>query len=612
VPSVVSDNTLKHTASFRSKTRIPVLTYLHSLNDCAITRSAQPSAGIRGLRSPQDEKLVNAIFHTTRPSSKAPQLGTSGSQQGQSASDLSAMINETADAIDSVEIGTTGAFDSQDSINVESLPTESDTAQIVQIYGAQQTNMIIDARPSVNAMAQQAIGYGSENMEGYPTAKKLFLGIDNIHVMRKSIEEVIEALKDSDLTTLPPLYAKLDKSGWRKHIGMILSGALIISNTIAIQHSHVLIHCSDGWDRTSQLSALSQICLDPYYRTMEGFMVLIEKDWMSFCHMFRLRSGLLHHEKWFEMENERVITNRSIAQNNNTEAPDGAVNAFENAIAKAQGFFRRKMDPLDDPDGDNSTTEASPSKFASPKKDEKMATKPKEMSPVFHQFLDATYQLLRQYPTRFEFNERFLRRLFYHVYSCQYGNFLYNSEKERVDAKAKQKTHSVWGYFLSKRSQFTNDQYDRTIDENDKDKTSLIEPRPHDIKWWHELFGRTESEMNGPISSTNSTFTSDLNASTVSEGNDPSSSSELTAADGSSASSQFGTMTVNTMSTARNGDITSRFARMEERSSNPITVFSAASLNSTSDPLTDPSTNSSWIPATVADKRKDQIEVELR
>lgn len=28
----------------------------------------------------------------------------------------------------------------------------------------------------------------------------------------------------------------------------------------------VLIHCSDGWDRTSQLSSLAQLCLDPYYR----------------------------------------------------------------------------------------------------------------------------------------------------------------------------------------------------------------------------------------------------------------------------------------------------------------------------------------------------------
>ena len=35
-------------------------------------------------------------------------------------------------------------------------------------------------------------------------------------------------------------------------------------------------------DRTSQLSSLAQLMLEPYYRTIIGFEVLIEKDWLSF------------------------------------------------------------------------------------------------------------------------------------------------------------------------------------------------------------------------------------------------------------------------------------------------------------------------------------------
>jgi len=35
----------------------------------------------------------------------------------------------------------------------------------------------------------------------------------------------------------------------------------------------VLVHCSDGWDRTAQTCSLASIMLDPYYRTIEGFQV---------------------------------------------------------------------------------------------------------------------------------------------------------------------------------------------------------------------------------------------------------------------------------------------------------------------------------------------------
>ena len=53
----------------------------------------------------------------------------------------------------------------------------------------------------------------------------------------------------------------------------------------------ILIHCSDGWDRTPQLSALTQILIDPYYRTIRGFAILVEKDWCGFGHQFALRCG---------------------------------------------------------------------------------------------------------------------------------------------------------------------------------------------------------------------------------------------------------------------------------------------------------------------------------
>ncbi|KAJ5586994.1 uncharacterized protein N7459_002759 [Penicillium hispanicum] len=492
VPSAISDNTINYAGRYRSRSRIPALTYLHPVNNCTITRSSQPLVGVRQNRSIQDEKLLAAIFSTSR--SERPLASFAQSHLEREASDSShesTSSNQTYPDVSNAE-------ELEDDMLAAA---RGDPEEQRLIYGAQQQNLIVDARPTVNAFAMQAVGLGSENMDNYKFATKAYLGIDNIHVMRDSLNKVVDALKETDVTPLGPNRDLLARSGWLKHIGGILDGAGLIARQVGLTHSHVLIHCSDGWDRTSQLSALSQLCLDPYFRTLEGFMVLVEKDWMSFGHMFRHRSGHLNSEKWFQIENERIG-----GENNRGFEGSGAGKAIENAFLSAKGFFGRdntSRDSLPDSDGELQSYDSdSPAKKSSstPRSamSEKEVTKVKETSPVFHQFLDATYQLLYQHPTRFEFNERFLRRLLYHLYACQFGTFLFNNEKERVDTNAREQTRSVWDYFLARREQFINQQYDPEVDDHQRGKERLIFPRVSETRWWSEAFGRADAEMNGP------------------------------------------------------------------------------------------------------------------
>ena len=42
---------------------------------------------------------------------------------------------------------------------------------------------------------------------------------------------------------------------------------------IAEEGVSVLVHCSDGWDRTAQVCSVASVLLDPYYRTLRGLMV---------------------------------------------------------------------------------------------------------------------------------------------------------------------------------------------------------------------------------------------------------------------------------------------------------------------------------------------------
>lgn len=52
----------------------------------------------------------------------------------------------------------------------------------------------------------------------------------------------------------------------------ILLAALRVVSSLMAGES-VLVHCSDGWDRTSQMTAIAMLLLDPYYRSFNGFQV---------------------------------------------------------------------------------------------------------------------------------------------------------------------------------------------------------------------------------------------------------------------------------------------------------------------------------------------------
>ena len=70
----------------------------------------------------------------------------------------------------------------------------------------------------------------------------------------------------------------------------VLGGAVKVAEVIERQRSSVLVHCTDGWDRTAQLTALAMLMLDPFYRTIEGFEVRYPPD--PSTHVFYSTSDL--------------------------------------------------------------------------------------------------------------------------------------------------------------------------------------------------------------------------------------------------------------------------------------------------------------------------------
>ncbi|EKX40604.1 hypothetical protein GUITHDRAFT_75440 [Guillardia theta CCMP2712] len=148
---------------------------------------------------------------------------------------------------------------------------------------------IIDARPHTNAQANTVFRAAGYERGSYEKCEIVFLGIENIHAVRKSYTRLRE------LCTSPPAddderwMQNVQETYWLQYISKLLQGSRRIAEFVMLERASVLIHCSDGWDRTPQISSLAQMMIDPFYRTLRGFEVVVEKEWCALGHKFSLR-----------------------------------------------------------------------------------------------------------------------------------------------------------------------------------------------------------------------------------------------------------------------------------------------------------------------------------
>jgi hypothetical protein len=117
--------------------------------------------------------------------------------------------------------------------------------------------------------------------------------------MRGSLFTLLRGFDDSNVDVLTAA------AKWLDHLSKVLDGSAKIAAKLT-EGQPCLVHCSDGWDRTSQLGATAPLLLDPYYRTFDGFITLIEKDWLGFGHMFEHRVSN-HGKAWSESETSPVF-----------------------------------------------------------------------------------------------------------------------------------------------------------------------------------------------------------------------------------------------------------------------------------------------------------------
>lgn len=312
---------ISRAASFRSGNRFPALSWGNAHDAASIWRCAQPKVGLQSNRSSSDEMFLKSIAESVVPFVKP-----------------------------------------------------RDNTTFLKIF---------DLRSKTSAMANRTSGYGYENVGNYPYASIQFWNISNIHSVRDAFTKLIQLCitHSSSSSTDINWLSNVEDTKWLQSIRYIFIASISTVYTVHKERLPVLLHCSHGWDRTSQVSALAQLMLDSYYRTIEGFASLITKEFHSFGHPFHLRSA--HGEM-------RSSSTGTISSNI---------------------------------DGSNQT------------------------SPILLQFLDCVYQLINLFPNYFEYTSRYLIVLADHIYSCRFGTFLCDNEKEReCVANVRARTDCVWDY----------------------------------------------------------------------------------------------------------------------------------------------------------------------
>jgi len=235
VPANISDETVKKAAEFRKRRRLPLPTWRHTQRGSVLLRSAQPDLRKKVVfRQRSDERAI---------------------------ADRELMMAALHAAGDGARLA---IFDCRDDLAANAAGTE---------------------HPDWYRQPDEA-GNGL-----LPDMLTLELG--NIQAMYSSWQ-AFSALIEGGCPETEWL-ERLGRTRWLDHCRRITEAASQVA-----RHLHntdeaptpivMLVHCTDGWDRTPQVCSLAQLLLDPYYRTAKGFCTLIEKDWLCFGHQFSVRA----------------------------------------------------------------------------------------------------------------------------------------------------------------------------------------------------------------------------------------------------------------------------------------------------------------------------------
>ncbi|XP_017029031.1 myotubularin-related protein 10-B [Drosophila kikkawai] len=166
----------------------------------------------------------------------------------------------------------------------------------------------------------------------------------------------------------------IEKTNWLFYVSLCLRYSSEAAATLRSGITCVLQE-SNGRDLCCAISSLTQLLLDPHFRTIDGFQSLVQKEWVALEHPFQRRLGHV-----YTAQGSGSGGSGSSGGNNGSELLEG------------------------------------------------------EQSPVFLLFLDCVWQLLQQFPDEFEFTQTYLTSLWDACFMPIFDTFQFDTQAQRSKA----------------------------------------------------------------------------------------------------------------------------------------------------------------------------------
>lgn len=337
VPQNVSDDSIRKLCRCYRHNRFPVITWRHPRTKALLLRSGSfHGKGVMGMlkghqsstsatsetsATIEQEKLMSAVVHNTPLHNIRQSAWTSMNDSSLSINSLvlaaagpgtdglttltpesSRRMNPFSKAVNTLR--SSGGKTSKPFPRWGSLKDRGSSSSLGSEFGmrssARHSDTDSGVESAVHSFRKAAVYVFGEKaqikgvrQESYPMCDFIPMDFHEVRHIKASFKKLMRACVPSSVSTdaESSFLKAVENSEWITQLQTILQIAGAAVDLIDVQGSSVIVCLEDGWDITTQIVSVAQVCLDPYYRSMEGFRTLIEKEWLGFGHRFTHRGN---------------------------------------------------------------------------------------------------------------------------------------------------------------------------------------------------------------------------------------------------------------------------------------------------------------------------------